>query len=124
MWLVNAFGPQAEVNLSLQGCYMAARCERSQSGRGQGRLDGPWGGGIHPLHSGGDEGMEDEGGGVNGDSNGHSRARLIEAVERSVWGLWELRLVGWLVEVGRWGSSKTGHWGSTMVKDAESPWSI
>ena len=43
MWLVNAFGLQAEVNLSLQGCYMAARCERSQSGRGQGRLDGPWG---------------------------------------------------------------------------------
>ena len=90
MWLVNAFGPQAEVNLSLQGCYMAARCERSQSGRGQGRLDGPWGGGIHPLHSGGDEG-----GGVNGDSNGHHRAHLMEAVERSVWGLWELRLVGW-----------------------------
>ena len=37
---------------------------------------------------------------VNGDSNGHHRAHLIEAVERSVWGLWELRLVGWLVEVG------------------------
>ena len=32
---------------------------------------------------------------VNGDSNGHHRAHLMEAVERSVWGLWELRLVGW-----------------------------
>ena len=30
---------------------------------------------------------------MNGDSNGHHRAHLIEAVERSVW---ELRLV-WLV---------------------------
>ena len=33
---------------------------------------------------------------MNGDSNGHHRAHLIEAVERSVWGLWQLRF-GWLV---------------------------
>ena len=89
MWLVNAFGLQAEVNLSLQGCYMAARCERSQSGRGQGRLDGPWGE-ESTLYT--QEEMKE----VNGDSNGHHRAHLMEAVERSVWGALGIE-VGWLV---------------------------